>query len=756
MGKKDIGKFIICFLLLVIFLPGCGTVSEENQQEITANQVYYSIRETAVPDPDEALKGELRKNGWVRELDSCMQNGNLYRIAQAWGTADGMDVTTGYYIQILEPPYIQWENYPVSSLYWDETLEFEGFQNQVWKVISADENNSLYCMVKRYDDALKEHAAVGLWHPEAPGSLQWELPEGWEDRNLYFSGDGMLYGYEGSRLAVLSDELQEPEEKILKGKAYGLLEDSLGGGILWYGEAEDETFGIWALEDGSAVLEGFQDIAFLNMGTFGLDVSGEGCFYLADTGRLWRFYEGEEPREVCDFVERGYVLNQVSALSVREDGSLALLTVLDGRRYILCIEESGKIPDEKQEITLGDALGSAVLREHIARFNRQSDKWYVTMVTAGEEETGLEFINRIQMEISAGRGPDLMVSDLLDFNGMAVNGYLHSLEGVLTDEDAFWTAMLDSGRVDGTLYALPYEGRLYFPSYSAELTGGRESWTLEEFMEAVRASDAEILQYGFSGMDIVLNYGLYDNDNRKLIDWENGESHLTEELFLELLKFAEEYADEGKIRTEDVEDALAEGRIAAAGEGCWCYSLDGFNYREACFGGNPANIGFPRAQGNGIYVYPRMLCLNENSGVKDGAEEFLRFLVSGESQTLYAEFEYLADENISAPGLNYWKAMFAVRKDALERQIELKSGEEEGVSWAKSQYGISYQPQGFSDVQKERFSFIVENARPGNWYIYSVLDMVYDELEPYFEGQRTAEEAAEILDNRIQLFLDER
>lgn len=134
MGKKDIGKFIICFLLLVIFLPGCGTVSEENQQEITANQVYYSIRETAVPDPDEALKGELRENGWIRELDSCMQNGNLYRIAQAWGTADGMDVTTGYYIQILEPPYTQWENYPVSSLYWDENLEFEGFQNQVWKV----------------------------------------------------------------------------------------------------------------------------------------------------------------------------------------------------------------------------------------------------------------------------------------------------------------------------------------------------------------------------------------------------------------------------------------------------------------------------------------------------------------------------------------------------------------------------------------------------------------------------------------------
>ena len=34
--------------------------------------------------------------------------------------------------------------------------------------------------------------------------------------------------------------------------------------------------------------------------------------------------------------------------------------------------------------------------------------------------------------------------------------------------------------------------------------------------------------------------------------------------------------------------------------------------------------------------------------------------------------------------------------------------------------------------------------------------MAYEELEPYFEGQRTAEEAMRILNNRVQLFLDER
>lgn len=41
-------------------------------------------------------------------------------------------------------------------------------------------------------------------------------------------------------------------------------------------------------------------------------------------------------------------------------------------------------------------------------------------------------------------------------------------------------------------------------------------------------------------------------------------------------------------------------------------------------------------------------------------------------------------------------------------------------------------------------------------YGEEVSGMVWEELAPYFAGQKTAEEAAKALDSRVQLYLDER
>ena len=63
---------------------------------------------------------------------------------------------------------------------------------------------------------------------------------------------------------------------------------------------------------------------------------------------------------------------------------------------------------------------------------------------------------------------------------------------------------------------------------------------------------------------------------------------------------------------------------------------------------------------------------------------------------------------------------------------------------------------GFTQAQKERFDWLLERAEPGNWHAAEIMSIVYEELEPYFAGQRTAAEAAANLDNRVQLYMDER
>ena len=194
---------------------------------------------------------------------------------------------------------------------------------------------------------------------------------------------------------------------------------------------------------------------------------------------------------------------------------------------------------------------------------------------------------------------------------------------------------------------------------------------------------------------------------------------------------------------EEVGDALREGRIAAVGS--VCLELSELNYREACFEGEPANIGFPRSEGNGIYVTPNMLFVNAGSKGKDGAYEFLRFLVSEEGQRRYVE------RNRSGGGVS----LMPIRLDILDEMTALEM-RKAGETTARSATGVLFVKDGFTQEQKERFDRLLEKAEPGNWHAAEIMSIVYEELEPYFAGQRTAAETAANLDNRVQLYMDER
>lgn len=744
-------RIIIPFLLFSLI--GCGARNGAEDAEANAEsnmpQTYYRIQETAIPDPNMALTDELTGNGWVRELDLQFAGGRLYRLAQAWGTVDGIEQTTGYYLQILEEPYSAWENSSIPSIMWDDTLEYEGWQYQPEKIAAVTEDE-VYLVVQKIEmtggqfQQVPYLGSLRLWRNEETGkpegTLLGVLPDEVREENLYRSREGIWYSYRtsGSKITVLDEMLQVKEGRRVDGKIDGLLDGTEGDGILWYGSRED-SFGIWTTDNTAA----FSGVIQNTDSYYLVTESGNGSFYGADIKGIWKAAADTEPELICSFFENGYILDEVQAIRVLDENRMELLVRLDGSEVLLRMEKQEGVQAEKEEIVLALGDENPLLMDYVSKFNRRNENYRVTVRLQEANETGQEFIDRLQMELAAGRGADLLMNGQIDATAMARNGYLQELTDILDDEDGLWTAAMECGRIDGVTYGIPYAGQLFFATYSEKLTGGRENWTIREFMQAVEASDAEILQYGFSGADIVFYYGLLDNDNAELIDWENGESHLTEDLFLEILGFASRYADRGQIPQEDVGEALKEGRIAA--EGSVCLELSELNYREACFEGEPANIGFPRSEGNGIYVTPNMLYVNAGSEVKDGAYEFLRFLVSEEGQRRYVERNRAGDS----------ASLMPVRLELLEEMTALEM-RKAGETTARSATGVLFAKDGFTQAQKERFDRLLERAEPGDWYAAEIMSIVYEELEPYFAGQRTAAEAAANLDNRVQLYMDER
>ena len=772
--KRLLGNYLL-FVMILLLLSGCGSNGgQENvgKSEDAAQQFYYRIAETVLPNPDLALVGEMAEQGWVRELDQAFIGGSLYRIAQVWGTLNGVEQTTGYYLQILENPYEEWKTISVPSVTWDETLEYEGFQYQLWEIVTADDN-WIFCVVHRLDDNLNLIPCLGeiklsgmkeaqnengegtvggagenltedggKAKSECPdGTLLGELPEELREAKLFRTKAGAWYGYQDSgagKIWTLDDNLQIQDTENVNGRIYGLLEHTATGRLFWYGESES-GYCIQNMNDDRAVWGAAGALYF-----DGVTQGEDGCFYFANIREIDKVTADGETSVLVDFFENAYLPEEIMGILTTEDDTIAVYCLIDGERCLLRAVRQEGVPVMKETVVLAMGEEIPVLMDFVTRFNRQSEQYQITVRLHENNETGLEFIDKIKMEMTAGEEPDLLMNGQIDAADMAENGYLLALEDILTDDGKVWAAAVESGKIGGVQYGIPYAAQLYFPTFSESLADGRDSWTLEEFMDTVRASDAEILQYGFGGTDIVVNYGLYDNANTGLIDWGQGESHLTEALFLSLLEFAADYADNGKLPKEEVGEALEEGRIAA--EGSFFIELSEMNYREACFAVEPSDIGFPRSAGKGIYLTPNMLYINANSAVQEGAKAFLRFLISEGSQLRYVE------RCASGTGT----ALLPVRTDALEKLVALKGMENPEETLMRRDTGISYSRTGLSELQQERFWELVENAKPGNWYVTEIMDIVYEELEPYFAGQRSAVEAAKNLDNRVQLYLDER
>lgn len=752
--KRKAGICLLCCCLMAALFTGCGNSGSED----TSDQVYYHIQETSIPDPDEGLMDVFEKRTQVSEQDLVLKDGTFYRIAQCWEMDEYEVLQVKHFVQILEPPYQEWVSYEVGIYYADELYRVPR------RVLNA-EDGRLLILAHNVEQCILASWQPGMEVPEKiPGSEYDNSAQDLGDCEMYRTSEGTLCAYDrsGHTVTVLDETLKVQGKKELGAEAniYGVTEEPGSGELLWYG-TRNKVFGVWRLEDGTAVLSndaaGDAAIGSANAQLHRGSAEDVGL-YQADNQGLWRMEEGNVT-ELCHFSDRSYILEELYSMEASEDGGLLLFVKCDGEELLLRIEGNRVPLPEKQIITLATThTAKSSLGRAISRFNRSNELYQVELLTLDTQELApdyiakrQEFIDQIQMETAAGRGPDLFSSEMINASDMVKNGYLQSLEGVLEDEDAYWQAALDSGRIQGELYGIPYDcSYLFLTTYSQSFAGSRQSWTLPELMEAVRSSDAEVLQNDLDGIAIVLAYALYDNDNKTFIDWENGKSHLEEAPFLELLEFAKEYADVGRHAWANDTEAVKEGKMIAVNPRVFG-GLERFSYMselENIFSGEPAHLGYPRSEGNGIYVMPRLFYLNAQSDKREGVEIFLRYLLSEETQRRHVEFSvndftYVVGEALAeSPKL-------AVRLSALERSIEL--GLQKGPNLTNP---IGH--EGLSEEQAKWMRFLIENARPGNFYVQEIEDIIYEELDPFFQGQRTAEEAARILDNRVQLYLDER
>lgn len=476
---------------------------------------------------------------------------------------------------------------------------------------------------------------------------------------------------------------------------------------MWLWVKQGETFGFYPLTATENALGGLtqpEDCPRLCTATVSRN---DGC--LLNSGGTLSLYQPGRNTDVplANWHDCALADATVTSIVQCSDNTWLCASDFDGNIWSIRREV---ISEGKQTLHIAAAVGSLELDELVKQFNR-AHRDCVAVIDYYPENA----YDRLCTEMMAGDGPDVL--DLTWLSLPLNSSYLVDLYPYIdadpdVDRDMFVPTVISSLELNGQLTSLPAAFVVLTMTARVADVGERTDWTIEELQNLwEQRTDDIFLMSGWMDRHNYLSW-LATLTTGDFIDWENGTARYDSEDFIRQLQFCEtlsdyvEYNDEVAekpclVEFEDVQNLVRINGVR-------------YNYKE-----DFTYIGFP---GDGEYgsffdVNQLHFAISANSDKKDLAWEFIRLALTKKNQ------EMICDS---------WQ--LPIRMDVMDARIETVVG---NVS----------DRQRFRQLIQKPLRFVSSND--------TIHQIVTEEGEAYFDGQRTVEEAAERIQNRVTLFLSE-
>jgi len=428
-----------------------------------------------------------------------------------------------------------------------------------------------------------------------------------------------------------------------------------------------------------------------------------------------------------------------------------------------CYAKFTKVPPEevkdKKVLVLGCAYTDWDVRRQVVKFNKENEEYRIQIrdySIYNTEEDYTQAYTQLNMDIVSGKVPDILMLN----SSLPVDSYL--AKGLFEDLYPFIDGDAEINRSDlleGILETFSTDGKLYqlIPSFSVLTLAGKTSnvgaesgWTLDE-LNALVETKGEGTDILFDvTRDSVLSYCMQMSSGQ-FINWQTGECSFDSEGFTKLLEFIRqfpvEYDDsryEDESFWENYDSMYRDDRTLLSVT--YLNNFTNYNRMEkGTFGEEITLIGFPADNRKGSALdYNLNFAISSKSSNKDGAWQFLRYFLSYEYQKdIYGfpvnkqRYEELKQEAMQKP---YYY-------DENNQKVEYDD------SYWIGDVEVTIPPMTAEEVQKvEDFIFSVDQTVN---YDENLLNIIKEEAEGFFSGQKSAKEVAGVIQSRVKIYVNE-
>ena len=426
-------------------------------------------------------------------------------------------------------------------------------------------------------------------------------------------------------------------------------------------------------------------------------------------------------------------------------GQLFLLDVSGEVSHLYTFSETEPVYEGAIRIAdICNVQGNAFVQSCAASFSRKNPLYHLEYELADHD--------RIMNEIVSGNGPELLVVNREDMETLYEKGVIEDLSDVLPEEtkEQIYASVLEAGQIGGKQVGLAWSGS-GFTLYVSKDVWQKDTWSVEEFVSLTEEREGELddifvgLTPWYQSPFMTFRYiAMMDLKNSPFIDWEKGECYFDSELFRKVLELSVRYGkvvenfsvnDQDAFQNAGIQE-LKEGRaMAYAGWGPGDINL--FSQEMAKLGDDFYSVGYPTGERSGSFVVTdSFLVVNAKAESKDVIYDFLRYCFDYDTQRSAATGNVRKDvmRTFVVPGYSdIWPWLF----DTGGGNGTALVGKPDGSSWL------------------EEYLECMEGSVPIPTKSQEVYDMIKEEVEYYFDGARNMDQTIDVLQRRVQLYLDE-
>lgn len=424
---------------------------------------------------------------------------------------------------------------------------------------------------------------------------------------------------------------------------------------------------------------------------------------------------------------------------------------------------ASEIP-ERTLLTLGAEYLDSSLKDAVIDYNRKSNEYRITLVDYSQYNTDDDYTlgsQQLDRDVISGNCPDIISLSTGHQDKYIAKGALADLSTLMEKDDSISQDNLVAGALkaytsDGKLYGMPYSFNVQTLIASVKLVGDRTSWNMADMAQVIEGLDDTVTVMGYTTQVGFLQQMVYQNMNQ-FVDYGKATCSFDSDAFKQLLTASaklptedELYGDNGDevaISSDDGYQMLQSGDLLMttsyiSGDS---YSLKEFYgiYNNKDFG--MVNIGYPTDEGSGVQVsVSGGLAISAKSKYTDVAWDFIKTLLSDDFQG------------------DQWN--FPVTKSALDKALAEAMEQDyytdengEKVYYDQSTYigDTEYTLSPLTQEQVDDFKAMVDGASVGGNYDTDIMDIINEESAAYFSGDKSAEDVAALIQNRVSIYLGE-